>query len=129
VDHPYDALSVEFPDGKAIYSANLSAADPLPLNTRVQDVIFALDQLNQNLMLIPSSFTGTLNVNKVAIVGHSFGGATAASAMLNETRFAGGLNFDGALWGPVLEQGLDRPFINFGKANLTQQEEDSWPKI
>ncbi|KAF7596727.1 hypothetical protein BBP40_000155 [Aspergillus hancockii] len=49
--------------------------------------------------------------------------------MLNDTRFAGGLNFDSALWGLVLEQGLDRPFINFGEANLTQQVKDSWPRI
>ncbi|KAE8333354.1 Alpha/Beta hydrolase protein [Aspergillus sergii] len=129
VDHPYDASSVDFPDGRVIYGANISATDPVALNTRVQDVIFTLDQLHDNPHLIPPSFTGTLELDKVAIVGHSFGGATAAAAMLNETRFSGGLNFDGALWGPVLEQGLDRPFINFGQANLPQQGNDSWEKI
>lgn len=129
VDHPYDASSVDFPDGSVIYGANLSASDPVSLNTRAQDVIFTLDQLHDNPRLIPSSFTGTLELDKVAIVGHSFGGATAAAAMLNETRFAGGLNLDGALWGPVVEEGLDRPFINFGRANITQQGYDSWEKI
>ncbi|KAK6835914.1 hypothetical protein RU639_002094 [Aspergillus parasiticus] len=129
VDHPYDTASVDFPDGRVIYGVNISATDPVTLNTRVQDVIFTLDQLHDNPHLIPSSFTGTLKLDKVAIVGHSFGGATAAAAMLNETRFAGGLNFDGALWGPVLEEGLDRPFINFGHANITQLDNNSWGKI
>ncbi|KAE8143463.1 Alpha/Beta hydrolase protein [Aspergillus pseudotamarii] len=129
VDHPYDASSVDFPDGSVIYGANLSAADPVALNTRVQDVIFTLDELHDNPHLIPSSFKGTLELEKVAIVGHSFGGATAAAAMLNETRFAGGLNLDGALWGPVLEEGLDRPFINFGQAKITPEGNDSWEKI
>ncbi|KAE8376961.1 Alpha/Beta hydrolase protein [Aspergillus bertholletiae] len=129
VDHPYDASSVDFPDASVIYSANLSSADPLTLNTRVEDVIFTLDQLHENPQLVPSQFTGTLELDKVAIVGHSFGGATAAAAMLNEARFAGGLNLDGALWGPVLERGLDRPFINFGQVNLPQEGNDSWQKI
>ncbi|OGM47682.1 PAF acetylhydrolase family protein [Aspergillus bombycis] len=129
VDHPYDSSSVEFPDGSVIYGTNVSAADPVALDTRVQDVIFTLDQLHDNPHLVPPSFTGALELSKVAIVGHSFGGATAAAAMLNDTRFAGGLNFDGALWGPVVEQGLDRPFINFGQANIPQESNDSWRKI
>ncbi|KAB8221485.1 Alpha/Beta hydrolase protein [Aspergillus novoparasiticus] len=129
VDHPYDGASVDFPDGRVIYGVNISATDPVALNTRVQDVIFTLNQLHDNRHLVPSSFTGTLELDKVAIVGHSFGGATAAAAMLNEARFAGGLNFDGALWGPVVEEGLDRPFINFGHANITQLDNNSWGKI
>ncbi|EIT75885.1 Alpha/Beta hydrolase protein [Aspergillus flavus] len=129
VDHPYDTSSVDFPDGSVIYGVNVSATDPVTLNTRVQDVIFTLDQIHDNPHLIPSSFTDTLELDRVAIVGHSFGGATAAAAMLNEPRFAGGLNFDGALWGPVVEEGLDRPFINFGHANITQLDNNSWGKI
>ncbi|EYE92037.1 uncharacterized protein EURHEDRAFT_380407 [Aspergillus ruber CBS 135680] len=46
--------------------------------------------------------------------------------MLNDIRFAGGINFDGSLQGSVIQQGLDRPFINFGEASLADPGYDTW---
>ena len=43
--------------------------------------------------------------------GHSLGGATAGTATVNDTRIKGGLDMDGAIFGDVLEEGLDRPFL------------------
>jgi pimeloyl-ACP methyl ester carboxylesterase len=47
-------------------------------------------------------------------MGHSLGGATAAAAMVNDSRIICGLNLDGAFFGPVIQEGLSRPFLNFG---------------
>ena len=52
--------------------------------------------------------------------GHSFGGATAAAAMLNDKRITAGLNMDGTFYGPVLQRGLDRPLLIFDTPNGTR---------
>jgi len=46
--------------------------------------------------------------------GHSLGGATAAAAMLDDQRIKAGVNLDGTLFGPVVNAGLDRPFMLVG---------------
>lgn len=127
VDHPYDAAAVEFPDGRIVVG-RVNVSDILvALDTRARDVILTLNELSNNTnSIIPSSFPGKLQVDRVALIGHSLGGATAAQAMLNDTRFVGGINFDGNLHGSVIQQGLDRPFINFGQASLADPEYETW---
>jgi len=82
------------------------------LQQRVADAEFALDQLeilNQN---DPNGIlTGRLDLDRVGILGHSFGGATAATAMREDARFDVGINMDGTFSGEVVTQGLDRPFM------------------
>ncbi|KAI9869611.1 MAG: hypothetical protein M1830_005298, partial [Pleopsidium flavum] len=58
--------------------------------------------------------------------GHSLGGATAAAAMLNDSRIVGGLNMDGAFYGPVVDQGLDRPFLLFGRPDHNRLTDSTW---
>ncbi|OJJ41007.1 hypothetical protein ASPWEDRAFT_731661 [Aspergillus wentii DTO 134E9] len=136
VDHPYDSAIVEFPDGKSINSLGVKKLREnilTALDTRAKDLSFTLDQLEETPKLIPSSFTGRLQLDKVSVIGHSFGGAAAADVMINDTRFAGGMNLDGALWGSVLQQGLDRPFINFGEGKflhiLNKTWSETWPHL
>lgn len=127
VDHPYDAAAVEFPDGRIVVGKVNISDIPLALDTRARDVIFTLNELSNNTKsIIPSSSPGKLQLDRVALIGHSLGGATAAQAMLNDTRFAGGINFDGNLHGSVIQQGLDRPFINFGQASLADPGYETW---
>ncbi len=38
-----------------------------------------------------------LRTRQVGVFGHSFGGATAAQVMLNDTRFVAGVNLDGGM--------------------------------
>ena len=123
IDHPYDAYVVEYPDGTLVYgNITTDAQETLDLTTRVQDVSFLLDQLSLNATVqrvIPGATCG-LNVSNVAMFGHSLGGATAAEAMLSDTRIAGGLNMDGSFLGPVIQRGLDRPFLIFNRPNSTR---------
>ena len=123
IDHPYDAYVVEYPDGTLVYAAKITteAQEDFDVAVRAQDVSFLLDQLSANATLqrvIPGANCG-LNVSKVAMFGHSLGGATAAAAMLNDTRITGGLNMDGNFHGPVIQRGLDRPFLVFDTLNHT----------
>ena len=125
IDTPYDVDIVEYTDGSvALLNQTIAEAANTPtlasvatidlaVEVRRQDASFVLDQLTNKTViaqLIPGTRHG-LNVNKVAMFGHSVGGAVAAAAMLNDNRIVGGLNMDGALWGPVVQKGLDRPFM------------------
>lgn len=131
MDHPYDADIVEFPDGSYIEGIPVNESAPMAqmvaeaivaIDVRVKDTTFVLNQLS-NATIVDQLIPGkdyTLNTNSVAMFGHSFGGAAAASAMVNETRIKGGLSMDGALFGDVLEEGLDQPFLLFGHTNNTR---------
>ncbi|KAI1739149.1 hypothetical protein F4680DRAFT_422978 [Xylaria scruposa] len=104
MDHPYETDVVVFPDGEIVFGGRISD-DPnnltsleFGLEVRNADVSFVLD---------------TLKVCKTVYFGHSFGGASAAAATMVEPRIRAGLNLDGTLWGPVVNAGVSRPFINF----------------
>lgn len=131
IDHPYDADIVEYPDGMLVFAANISTNPQVELDVsvRAQDASFVLDALrtrNVAHALFPELEEG-LRTNRVAMYGHSLGGATAASAMANDSRIIGGVNFDGELFGPVIGSGLHDPFLFFGHdANAT---ESTWLQI
>ncbi|KAI1170918.1 hypothetical protein F4777DRAFT_567467 [Nemania sp. FL0916] len=111
MDHPYETDVVMFPDGEIVFGGAIPA-DPdnttaidFGLEVRTADVSFVLD---------------TLKICKTVYFGHSYGGASAADATRVEPRISAGLNLDGALWGPVVNAGVSRPFINFsGGENST----------
>ena len=148
IDSPYDVDIVQYTDGSVAYlnatvaaSATVATTD-LAVSTRAQDASFVLDQLSQASViskLIPGATKG-LDVGKVAMFGHSLGGAATAAVMQNDTRVAGGLNMDGALWGPVVQAGLDRPFMFMAHSGHTRTDNSSsgdplnswydiWPKL
>jgi hypothetical protein len=134
IDAPYDVDIVEYPDGSvalinATVAASATVADiDLAVSVRAQDASFVLDQLHNSSVtsqLIPGSSHG-LNVSKVAMFGHSLGGVAAAAALLNDSRIAGGLNMDGSMWGPVVQKGLDRPFMLMAHTYHTRANDSSW---
>ena len=129
IDAPHDVDIVEYPDGSVdlinttvTNAATIADAD-LAVSTRAQDASFVLDQLCNNAsvvsQLIPGSSHG-LDVRNVAMFGHSLGGAATAAAMLNDSRIAGGIAMDGTLYGPVVQEGLDRPFMLMAHTNHTR---------
>ncbi len=52
-----------------------------------------------------------LDADRVAYVGHSFGGSTALEACHEDARCFSAVNLDGALYGPVATQGLGVPSL------------------
>ena len=148
IDAPYDVDFVEFADGSvapfnATVAANITPEDiDIALTARTQDVSFVLDQLGNATVvseLIPGC-RNSLNVRKVAMFGHSLGGAATAAAALNDHRIAGGVAMDGALFGPVVEQGLDKPFMLMADKDRSRSDDNNpedpdnswfkiWPKL
>ncbi|KFZ10018.1 hypothetical protein V502_08370 [Pseudogymnoascus sp. VKM F-4520 (FW-2644)] len=128
IDHPYDADVVEFPDGSTVLAIDFTDEQiPVDVDTRAGDVSFVLNQLScpgSIKDLLPGS--KGLKTNKVAMFGHSLGGAASAQAMLRDKRIVGGINLDGSFFSTVIQKGLDRPFLIFGHENKTQATDDSW---
>ncbi|KAF3046380.1 hypothetical protein E8E12_006309 [Didymella heteroderae] len=131
LDHPYDADVVEFSDGTLIKGVDISDDDlEAALATRVEDIVYVHRQLsNQSVanVLVPGYRDGCKKaLLRTAVVGHSFGGAAAAAAMLSLPSIRGGVNLDGTMFGSVLSAGLSRPFLLMGHENKTQETDPSW---
>ena len=129
IDAPHDVDIVEYPDGSVdlinttVTNAATLADIDLAVSTRSQDASFVLDQLCNNASVVSQLIPGSsqeLDVRNVAMFGHSLGGAATAAAMLNDSRIAGGINMDGTLYGPVVQEGLDRPFMLMAHTNHTR---------
>jgi len=110
MDHDHETVIVEHPSGTFTEGRALTYWDPQNrerhealLATRVQDVQFVLTQLGELSVvqrLVPLA-SGPFNTEKAAVFGHSFGGATAVSAVMQDGRFVGALNMDGSQYGPL----------------------------
>lgn len=125
ITHTYDSPVTEFPDGRIALQApifNQVFSDPespesiniigKDIDVRAADARFVLNELEHLNANDPQSlFTGHLDLNRVGIFGHSLGGATAAEAMLLDSRFKTGIEMDGTLLGNAVEDGLEQPLM------------------
>lgn len=118
IDHTDDAAYTKFPDGREImnqknaYSYSFNIADEKDVKTRSTDMSYVIDQLTIINDKDPVDlFTGKLDMNKIGIFGHSYGGSTAAQALLDDRRISAGINIDGPLHEPVASSGFNQPFM------------------
>jgi pimeloyl-ACP methyl ester carboxylesterase len=125
-DAPYRTYVVAFPDGRVMrrLPANnpelcLGMTGPEQarcvdglLNAWTADIAFVLDRLEQlNGSDASGKFTGRLDMARVGVFGHSFGGATALQFCHEDPRCKAGIDVDGAPHGSVVRAGVDRPFM------------------
>jgi predicted dienelactone hydrolase len=122
-DAPYRSGVVVFPDGRVVVrprTANpegLQAADQVRLINRLLpmwsgDAQFVVDRLERLNSADPAGrFTGRLDMRRVGIFGHSFGGATALQFCHDDARCQAGIDIDGAPYGSVVREGLSQPFL------------------
>ena len=112
VCHPYSTGATVFPDGRVVRANaegtrfELDKKDPqVSPRTMIEhrdaigeiwlgDVRFVLDSL-ERLNEEDKLLAGQLDLAQVGIVGHSFGGSTAAAAVQRDPRFRAGINLDG----------------------------------
>jgi len=118
IDHPYEGAVAELADGRiATTVERFLPGDPGRIrfmqgraDVRIADVQFVLDQLARPGVLQPP-LAGRLDLDHVAIVGHSFGGATAGLAMDRDDRFKAAANIDGTLYSGLSGRSGARPFL------------------
>jgi predicted dienelactone hydrolase len=109
VDHTYEANGVTLPDGRVTECLACAVPD-LPGTTvttgRARDVSFVLDRL--------PGLGFAVDPGRVAMVGHSIGGAAALVTMLADPRVDVGVNLDGTFHPPAPASGMRRPFLMMG---------------
>lgn len=127
VDHTGESPAVEFPDGRIAYGTAPDAGDPgymgAELDLRVADVRLVLDRL-EALPIVG----GHLDLDRIAVVGHSYGGFTAAAVMAVDPRVKAGVVLDGSAgWrGAAPIQAVDRPLLMLANGELVHA---SWLQL
>lgn len=132
LDSTYGSVLVEYPDGTYVSGLNISywctedppgfckptANIPPLLETGVRDAQFVLETLGANsssgTFPIPGAVRG-FDVDRVVYGGHSFGGATALRASMEDARVVGAFNLDGSQFGNITD--VVAPAMLFGRSD------------
>ena len=102
INHPYDVPAVELSNGQlARYDKDQWSLDVTAhqayikerIKVRTADVLFVMEQLER--MNSTGPFAGIMDLDSVAVAGHSLGGITASEACKADGRFRACLNYDG----------------------------------
>lgn len=141
IDHTHDASEVEFPDGR-VETATIVDPDDQTLAqavaVRAADARFVVDRLtainagsnpDAEHRPLPSGMRGAFDLDRIAIFGHSLGGATAAAVVHDDRRFRAGVNMDGTLFGAAGPAGSDRPFLLLGSDHPAIPEDPTWDTL
>ncbi|MFD8749839.1 alpha/beta hydrolase family protein [Kitasatospora sp. NPDC059577] len=124
LDHPYDSAAVVLADGRTITSETSSSGDADKdeelaagwTAVRAADLGFVLtrlDGLDRGEAADP--LTGRLDTGRVAVAGHSMGGAAALQAARQDRRFDAVIDLDGYPHGPA-SPALDQPTLALTQA-------------
>ena len=129
MDHAFDANVTIFNDGSSAdyRSAIIGEVTTeefwnirLPqINTRVADVSFILDHI-QEIHGRDDGFWSMIDLERVGIMGHSFGGGTAIVASSKDKRLDACLALDGWLVPveqSIIKRGLTVPFLYMGRTH------------
>ena len=119
IDHTYESFATAFPDGRVTtclaretrrrgegFWEKVAAG-------RAADVSFVLDELTGADPAWPGA--GLIDPSRIAMAGHSIGGAAAIPALLADSRIRAGIDMDGTIHVPIPDHGLSRPFLFLGK--------------
>ncbi|HEX3588763.1 MAG TPA: alpha/beta hydrolase [Pseudonocardiaceae bacterium] len=113
IDHTYENVATGFPDGRVTTCVSGEGIRGLEFwgklaDGRAADVSFVIDELI-------ATYPELVDADRIAMVGHSAGGASATRAMVNDARIRAGADIDGTTSAPIPETGLARPFLFLGK--------------
>lgn len=75
-----------------------------------EDISFVIDKL-EKMNKEPGFFSGRFDLERIGVLGHSFGGVAAGQACLVDKRCKAGVNLDGLQLGDMLDRNLTKPFM------------------
>ena len=119
IDHTYESFATAFPDGRVTRCLAREARrrgdgfKEKVVAGRAADVTFVLGQLTGAYPAWPGA--ALIDPSRMAMAGHSMGGAAAIAAMLADSRIRAGIDMDGATCASIPDDGLSRPFMFLGK--------------
>jgi hypothetical protein len=122
--------TVLFSDGRAFHADTLGGPTPDPKDLRafaaqsveflntvafpiwIEDSRFVLGQI-EALDRAPGPFRGRLDLDRIGMLGWSFGGAAAIEMLRIDPRVKAAVNHDGRLFGGAATRPVTRPFMLF----------------
>ena len=119
IDHTYESYATAFPDGRVTTCLAREARQRgfWQMETvtagRAADVSFVLGQLTGARPAWPGA--ALIDPSRIAMAGHSLGGAAAIATMLADSRIRAGIDMDGSTDTSIPDSGLSRPFLFLGK--------------
>ncbi|MEV4571247.1 alpha/beta hydrolase [Nonomuraea sp. NPDC049419] len=118
IDHTYESVATTFPDGRVTECVTCEI-DKNPdwwvglVKSRARDVSFVLDRLTGPRPAWQGS--RLIDPSKIAMAGHSVGGASTIPTLLSDSRVRAGIDIDGTTDMAIPDSGLKRPFLFLGK--------------
>jgi len=137
IDAPYRTSVVVFPDGRVVRNTpenNPELCDGAEkihcfnrlLSAWTGDIGFVLDQLARLNASDPSGkFTGRIDMARIGVFGHSFGGSQAAQFCHDDPRCKAGIDIDGIPLGSVIHEGMRQPFMFIFSAQIHATDPES----
>src|SRR6202034_490908 len=119
IDHTYESFATAFPDGRVTTCLAREArrrgsgSQEEVAAGRAADVSFVLGELTGAHPAWPGA--GLIDPSRIAMAGHSAGGAAAIAALVADSRIRAGIDMDGSTYALIPERGLSRPFLFLGK--------------
>jgi dienelactone hydrolase len=137
IEHTYESAAASLPDGRVATCVACQVDDQPGFwdklgAGRAADVSFVLDQLTGPRPAWPGA--RLIDPSRIAMAGHSAGGASSIVAMLADPRLRAGIDMDGEVHTPIPATGLSRPFLFLGQAvhspgGPETSWEDQWPHL
>ena len=98
----------------------------MQINTRCEDISFILNQIQKiNSGIIKSQVSSRMDLNKIAVGGHSYGGATAITASYRNKKIKACFNLDGWI-NPIpkniITEGISIPFLFLGRPSWANSD-------
>lgn len=156
VDHPGDALAVEFPGTTAFrhdpVRSTVLRGDPRDrpplwravIDARIADLRFVLDRLHRAAELpLPPGLAAVLDLDRLAVYGHSAGASAVTEVFHEDRRVRAAVNLEGYLDHPpaapgatpeplrITARGTDRPLLLLGSELFPHRDEldRSWSAL
>jgi dienelactone hydrolase len=109
--------------GNDAWRKQRTAINELHDHTWVPDVKFVIDWLEQANAADCSWLMDRLDLERLGLVGYSFGGSTVFDVCIDDPRCKAAVGFDGGLWGE-LERDTDKPLMYMRVADHAAPEWD-----
>jgi predicted dienelactone hydrolase len=135
MDDTNESPEVQFPDGRLVlgtFVPSTTAQELEQQQIRAADASFVLNELavlnhggnpTGGHDPLPAGLAGSLNLSEAGMFGWSVGGAASAQAMHDDPRIKAAVNMDGTFWGPLDQEGVNRPFLLLtGNDNTAQND-------
>lgn len=122
VDHTHEGAAVTFPDGRVARCSVCSGevGNAAIAANRALDLSFVLDE-------VLARHGHLVDPRRIAVAGHSIGGAAAATTMLADPRVTAGINLDGTFQ-PALTRDLPRPFLLVSAEDRVPGQRPDWDR-